>query len=199
MGAEAEKIMLKLIELAEDRVVLKDGSDAARNNLSIFLTELSQVRLSLNRDFQASIDAAQRAADIARSVVEAPKASSDGKGLMPPYDTKSLLITRLRNLAVNYYRMGDSKTAVPIFEEAFQLRKAVIQSMEDGSAYEGLPDGFELPDERVLNYKLAALKRELASGCSGASRSAFPCWKRDRGVSALPAGIRTIRERSLER
>lgn len=164
MGKEAETILLKLIELAEGRVVLKQGSDAARNNLSIFLTDLSQVRLSLNRDFQASLDAAKRATEIARSMVQDSKASADGKGMMAPVDSKALLCARLRNLAVNYYRMGNSKEATPLFEESFKLRKEVIQSLEDGTGYEGLPENIKVPDARTINNKLAILKRELASG-----------------------------------
>lgn len=148
MGVEAEKILTELIRLAEGRVELKNGSDAARSNLAVLLMELSRIRLELNRDLQASFETANRALAIAEDVMANPKAAADGKGIHKPSQSRLLLSESLMNLGMLYYRIGDSATAKPMFERSFKLQSEIVLS--------------ELPDDRAASAEQAKLKNQLA-------------------------------------
>ena len=82
---EAEARVVDLVALARQRVLDKQGSDASRNNLSIMLRQLSEIRQEMSRDVTASQAALREAIEVAEEMVDSSKAASDGQGVMIKY------------------------------------------------------------------------------------------------------------------
>ncbi len=140
MGAEAEKALLSVLDLARQRVQIQAGSDASRNNLCLFLQELSNLRLEVNRDFPASREAILEACATAHELVDHSKASPDGKGVHPLIRRQLILADMENTLAINYFRSGDSLSAAKHMEIALTQRQASLKSIEDGSAFKDWPE-----------------------------------------------------------
>ncbi len=138
-GAEADQWMSSLADKARERIEIQAGSDAARNNLCIILMDLSSIRRELNRDVPASLAALRDALGIAEQIVAAPTAAPDGFGMLAGYRAKMLLADANNNLAAALYRAGDSAAAAPYFDQSLKLRREVLATVADGTAFENLP------------------------------------------------------------
>jgi eukaryotic-like serine/threonine-protein kinase len=138
-GADAERIFLSLIELARKRVKLMDGSDASRSNLVIFLSDLASIRLEMNRNMAASLEVLDEALVIAEDLVKNPKAAPSGQGLLHDYEKISRLADVHHSIGTNYYRVGNSATALPYFEKSYELKTKLLPSLLDGTAFENPP------------------------------------------------------------
>ncbi len=138
-GVEAEQWMSSLADKARERIDIQMGSDAARNNLCIILMDLSSIRRELNRDVPASLAALREALELAEQIVAEPKAAPDGFGMLAGYRAKLLLADAHNNLAAALYRAGDSAAAAPHFDKALSLRREVLATVVEGSAFENMP------------------------------------------------------------
>ena len=137
---EAEKILEELREIFERRVSLKQGSDAARNNLVLLISKVGNLKRNLRRDLQASLAAHESALKIAQDIVDHPKAAADGKGLLPVYLTRTLLADTHTDLGATWYRLGDPQQALTHLELALSLRQQAIRDFELDTEVATWPD-----------------------------------------------------------
>lgn len=138
---EAEKILAELKEIFERRIILKQGSDAARNNLVLLLSKIGSLKRDLRRDLRASLAAYQQAMKLAQEIIDDPKASDDGQGLLPAYVARTLLADTHTDLGATLYRVGDPEGALKHLELAMTLRQQAIVD------FDGDPEIAELPLE----------------------------------------------------
>ncbi len=137
---EAEKILEELREIFERRISLKQGSDAARNNLVVLISKVGNLKRDLRRDLQASLESLQQALSMAQDIVDHPKAAADGKGLLPVYLTRTLLADTHTNLGATWYRLGDPQQALNHLELALSLRQQVLVDFEQDAEVAAWPD-----------------------------------------------------------
>jgi serine/threonine-protein kinase len=142
---EAERILAELREIFERRIILKQGSDAARNNLVLLLSKIGSLKRDLRRDLQASLAAYQQAMKLAQEIIDDPKASDDGQGLLPAYVARTLLADTHTDLGATLYRLGDPEGALKHLELAMTLRQQAIVDFDRD------PEVAELPlEERAV-------------------------------------------------
>jgi tetratricopeptide (TPR) repeat protein len=127
---EAEEILEELKGIFERRVLLKQGSDAARNNLVLLLLKIGNLKRDLRRDLPASLAAFEQALKIAQDIVDHPKAASDGQGLLPVYLTRTLLADTHTDLGATWYRLGDPQNSLTHLELAMTLREQAIKDFD---------------------------------------------------------------------
>jgi serine/threonine-protein kinase len=127
---EAETILAELQTIFERRIKLKQGSDAARNNLVLLLMKTGNLKRDLRRDMATTLQLQQRALEIAQDIVDHPKAADDGKGRMPVYVTRTLLADTHTDLGGTWYRMGDPKKALEHMELALTLRQQALADFD---------------------------------------------------------------------
>lgn len=123
---EAEAILEELREIFERRMILKQGSDAARNNLVLLLSKIGNLKRDLRRDLQASLATHQQALKLAQEIVDHPKAADDGQGRLPVYVARTLLADTHTDLGATFYRLGDPQNALQHLELAMTLRQQAI-------------------------------------------------------------------------
>jgi eukaryotic-like serine/threonine-protein kinase len=152
-GADAERIFSSLIELARRRFKLMEGSDASRSNLVIFLMDIASTRLEINRNMTASLESLEEALTIAEDLYKNPKAAPSGQGLMPDYEKIVRLSDVNHQIGTNYYRVGNSATALPYFQRAYDLKTELLPKLLDGTAFQNPPPNFKsLSEDRKTIY-----------------------------------------------
>jgi eukaryotic-like serine/threonine-protein kinase len=134
MGPKAEQTLQALVVLARKRVEVQQGSDAARSNLCVILTDLSRIQLELNRDMQASRRTLEEALEIAGAVTEESRAAPNGLGQFPRYRSMLLQAEIEHNLAVTRFRQGNSEAAVAHYQRSIANRLKVIDDFRSGTA-----------------------------------------------------------------
>lgn len=127
---EAESILSELETIYERRLILKQGSDAARNNLALLFSKVGNLKRDLRRDLAASLKAHLRALEIADSILQHPKAADDGKGRMQSWEARSLVAGAHTDLGATYYRLGDPKQAMIHFEKSLTLREEALEEFD---------------------------------------------------------------------
>ena len=135
---EAESILEELREIFERRIVLKQGSDAARNNLVLLLSKTGNLKRDLRRDLQASLATHQQALKLAQEIVDHPKAANDGQGRLPIYVARTLLADTHTDLGATFYRLGDPQNALQHLELAMTLRQQAIVDFDTDPEISGL-------------------------------------------------------------
>ncbi len=130
---EAEEILEELREIFERRIILKQGSDAARNNLVLLMSKIGNLKRDLRRDLQASLKDHRRALAIAQDIVDHPKAADDGQGRLPVYVARTLLADTHTDLGATFYRLGDPQEALKHLELATTLRQQAIVDFDEDS------------------------------------------------------------------
>lgn len=141
---EAEKILEELKLIFERRVLLKNGSDAARNNLVLLLGKIGNLKRDLRRDLPASLATFQSAQKLAQEIVDHPKAADDGKGRMPVYLARTLLANTHTDLGVTWYRLGDPHQSLSNLERALALREEALNDFDNDPEIASA-----LPDDRI--------------------------------------------------
>ena len=154
---EAEVILEELREIFERRVILKQGSDASRNNLVLLMSKIGNLKRDLRRDLQASLKEHQRALEIAQEIVDPPKAADDGQGRLPVYVARTLLADTHMELGATFYRLGDPEKALRHLDLAMTLREqAIIDFDQDPEAAASSPEDRAAERDYLvedLNYK----------------------------------------------
>jgi serine/threonine protein kinase/tetratricopeptide (TPR) repeat protein len=136
---EAEKILEELRSIFERRILLKQGSDAARNNLVLLLLTIGNLKRDLRRDLPASLAAIEKALKLAQEIVDHPKAASDGQGLLPVYLARTLLADTHTDLGATWYRLGDPHKALRNLELALLLREQAVKDFDSDPEMAELP------------------------------------------------------------
>ena len=159
---EAEARVVDLVALARQRVLDKQGSDASRNNLSIMLRQLSEIRQEMSRDVTASQAALREAIEVAEEMVDSSKAASDGQGVMIKYKRQMVLAEAVFGLGVSHYRQGNGKAAIKHLERALSLYQTVYDSVADGSAFQNPPPNSQPITEDEKKRTFASLRVMLS-------------------------------------
>ena len=166
----AEKALQELQEVFERRVILKQGSDASRNNLVLRLLMDGELKRDLRRDMQASLKDQQHALKIARDIVDHPKAAADGKGRLSPYLAHWLLADAHHELGVTWFRLGDPVSALPHLQIAVQQREQASMEFEEFSR-QSITDFDQDPEIAALPAEDQAAEREFLLGDLQAKKS----------------------------
>ncbi|MBL8819207.1 MAG: protein kinase [Planctomyces sp.] len=142
---EAEAILSELQTIYERRLILKQGSDAARNNLVLLFGKIGNLKRDLRRDLPASLKAHQRAFEIANDILQYPKAADDGKGRLRRYEASVLAADAHTNLGATWYRLGDPHKALSHLEKSLTLREDAIREFDEDSDVAEWP-----PEEKAM-------------------------------------------------
>lgn len=181
LGTDAERTMNEFILLARERVEFQKGSDASRGNLLLGLRELGQIRSELKRDVLASLDALHEALDLAEQMVSQSKAAPNGLGVFAKYRSELLLADICHQIGVATYRLGDSLAATRQYERSLSIRRKILESMRDGSAFND-PESKKMTDadkkrlanENSLSMSIGRLALASAFNRCGRSQEAEP-------------------------
>ncbi|MDX2038440.1 MAG: protein kinase [Isosphaeraceae bacterium] len=109
----------RVLEIAKERVVLKEGSDPARSNLAAAHFALADVAGAVGRDMAESLGHTLAGHRIWQEIYEKPKA--DGNAYDRPRATEGLAEAAQR-LGIAKYRLGDLADASRAFRQSLNLR-----------------------------------------------------------------------------
>jgi tetratricopeptide (TPR) repeat protein len=121
---KAADMLRRSLEIAKARVVIKDGSDASRQNLGIVRLSLASVLEEVGRDMNAALNESEESVRILEDIRQHPKP------LGYPADPaliRALLGQAYTQAAVCNYRLGDILTAYAGFQSAYEVRRQLAQ------------------------------------------------------------------------
>ena len=120
---EAMKQFRSVYEITKARVVLKQGSDASRQNLAAALLMLAEMDKEAARDLQLSLAHNKEALAIWEDIDQHPKTDEKGEGLADKAKVKEALAEVNTRVGATYLRLGDIPRAGPYFHKALALRR----------------------------------------------------------------------------
>jgi eukaryotic-like serine/threonine-protein kinase len=121
---KAFEYLTKACDLARERVVVKNGSDASRINLGRILQDLGQLSQEYRRDMQLALEYYQESASIRQEILDQPYAG-DGEPAKPLLVKMDLAETQAR-VAATILRLGDPAQALTHFQRALDLRRELV-------------------------------------------------------------------------
>ncbi len=123
---EAEAILKEVHEIFQRRIILRQGNDQSRLNLVLALLAIGDLKRDLRRDLKASLAAQEEALKMAQEIVDHPKASDDGLGLLPLYTSRTILADAENNVGITQYRLGRPRDALQCLEKSAALQEQAI-------------------------------------------------------------------------
>jgi tetratricopeptide (TPR) repeat protein len=128
---KAAVMVRRSLEIAKARVVIKEGSDASRQNLGVIRLNLAGLLEEIGRDMNASLNESEESVRILEDIRQHPKPAGF------PVDPKvilSLLSDAYQNVGVCHYRLGDIVSARAGFQSAYDLRRQLLQESPGDTA-----------------------------------------------------------------
>lgn len=125
----------KVYEIAKARVVIKQGTDAARRNLAAALVMLAEMDKELNRDMQANLAHTKEALALWEDIDQNPKSDEQGQGLTKKVEVKAGLAEVNIRVGVSYVRLGEPAQGMLHFRKALAIRRELSQSEPNNLAY----------------------------------------------------------------
>ncbi len=129
--AEAYEQYKRAEVIARERVRVKEGSDASRSNLAAILRSLGQTTQEVSRDMRVAQQLYEEALQVRQSILDHPFAG-DGTAAVPDIVRYELSEDHTR-VGATIYRLGDPARALQHFQRAFDLRRALRESLPTNS------------------------------------------------------------------
>jgi eukaryotic-like serine/threonine-protein kinase len=133
---EAMAEIRRAYEIAKVRVVLKQGTDAARRNLAATLLMLAEMEKELGRDMQAALAHNKESLALWEDIDQNPKGDEKGEGFVKKPDVKAGLAELNIRVGVTYSRLGDPVQGMPYFRKALALRRELSKSTPENLGYQ---------------------------------------------------------------
>jgi serine/threonine protein kinase/tetratricopeptide (TPR) repeat protein len=191
------------LEIASERVKIKEYSDPSRMNLAKAHSAVGMAREAVDRDMKSVLDHQLECVKIVQDVYDHPKA--DGNQ-MDRKEVATTLAESVQLVGVTYYRLGDLKAAAAHFRRALALREELAHdepnarsSLQNlGLSYLSVGDSlFRLGENdearRYLERSLEARKSVCALASAGDSD------RSDLGGSYYMLGAFQLRTGDLQR
>lgn len=193
-GADAERTVMSLVELARKRVEVMSGSDASRNNLCIILKELADIRHEMKRDMSAGQAALAEAIAVSESTVADSKAAPDGKGKFPLFKRQAVLGELEFTMGISLYRQGKSREAIEYDRRALKNLLAVQSSVLDGSAFNDLPSTMKPLTDVEKKALLTDLGRRINNAHMALASCLVRCGQAAEAEPLFTNGLRFAKE-----
>ena len=119
---KASRQYLKALDIAKERVTLKNGSDGSRLNLALLYSKLGSVVQETNRDLPASRDYFQKSAALFEDIDQHPMLADQP---IAKATIRVNLADTYKLLGVYYYRVGQHAEALPYYEKSYAAFQAL--------------------------------------------------------------------------
>lgn len=173
-GDLAQEEVRKLYELGKQRIRIKEGTDAARENLVTICLQHAEIT-SGAEGIEAAKPLLKEALETARDIIANPKPADDPNtpGL---YHLKYILSNALQSWGVHHYRLGEPEDAAGYFKEAGDVRREVLSMLGADEKFKTRAAGYQkmYRDEVSLNARRSTL---------GASTVLLKAGKVDEGLA----------------
>jgi len=114
----ASRQFTKALAIAEERVVIKKGTDASRRNLALVYSNLGATVEELDRDMGAALDYQKKALALFEDIDEHPMLT-DSPMARPMI--RANLAEAYKLVGIIYYRLGKLDDALPYYQKAYNL------------------------------------------------------------------------------
>ena len=152
---EADQEFTKLEKTGRERVVVKEGTDAARMNLAKILTAASVIQRQIDNAQGAELKLLE-AREIVREIINNPKPEEIPTDLN---QVQQVLAAINQNLGVDYLRQGRIADTAIVFGEAVESNQAVLKNIESKPEFAELDAAKQ--DAQTLELKIAIDKSIL--------------------------------------
>jgi tetratricopeptide (TPR) repeat protein len=126
--AKASQQFLKALEIAKERVTIKNGSDASRRNLALVYSSLGAVSQELNRDLKASLDYYQKSLALFEDIDQHPMLADSP---MPKPLIRASLAQAYQLVGVYYFRVGQLPGGLPYYEKCYAIVRELAAAQPD--------------------------------------------------------------------
>jgi Flp pilus assembly protein TadD len=133
----------RALEIAEARVVIKEGSDASRLNLGTSHMQVGALIEAVNRDMNAALHENEAALRVYQDMRLHPKPAGTPN---QPGALQQQLAEAYTRVATDHYRLGDMQSARAGFQAAYDVRRELLTIVPDNPGVKTL-----------LGYSLIAL------------------------------------------
>jgi len=120
---KASRQFLRALEIAKERVKIKNGSDPSRSNLAIVYTQLAAVTRESNRDLKAALDYDQKALALFADIDQHPMLADSP---LPRPAVRANLAEAYKLVGIYYYRVGQHAQALPYYEKSYALLQELV-------------------------------------------------------------------------
>ncbi len=125
---KAGAMLARCLEIARERVKIKEYSDPSRQNLANMLRDIAELDLEFRRDMKASLAHYEESLKIWMDVDKNPK--HDGFELKK-FFVHYFLAEAFTRVAAGRYRMGEVSIAREDFRKAYNLRRNLVLETKD--------------------------------------------------------------------
>ncbi len=125
---KSHRTLERCLEIAKERVKIKNGSDPSRQNLANIHRELASSAEQFRRDLKASLAFNVASLEIWTDIYEHPK--NDGYMIRKPF-VQYFLAEAYTRVGVGRYRVGDVTSARRDFLKAYELRLEIARLRDD--------------------------------------------------------------------
>jgi len=117
---KASQQFLKALEIAKERIKIKNGSDPSRRNLALIYSHLGAVAQELNRDLNASLDYYQKSLALFEDIDQHPMLADSP---MEKPLIRSNLADAYQLVGVYHFRVGQLPEGLPYYEKCYAIMR----------------------------------------------------------------------------
>jgi tetratricopeptide (TPR) repeat protein len=126
------RVFEKVLGIAKVRIVVKKGSDAARQNVALAHAELASTVEEYRRDMKAALQHNKEALKVWEDIRDHPK--PEGYPIDPVL-LRAQLGESYQRVGINHYRLGELTTALEYYRKAHNVHRALVDEFPGNPSF----------------------------------------------------------------